>query len=609
MLYGQSYDHVLEALPGRKFDPVEFLTTNGLLETMDTFQEQYMREKNEAKRLKGLAEIAAGVAGVPASELPEPGRPSAPTGLAMGLTKLAQHLTSQAREKVMEYQRHVQTMVENTVTFVEETLTDAVLSTRIATSRAGMVRGDGEGKYVIVVYDTKVSGEANSWPQQRPPSWRQAHHKKLMTATMHSRSEKPEELHAGDLYVFFNGLKHGVDGNMVRNFVKNKVKYQTKQGYIYVHRGVNERPVQETSPCRGEARGRNDHHHTTPLAPHGAEAPQLCGEQLRICSRVCSAAHALGCLCLEAASVAEKSLFGSVGFVSVGGAAPAGTTFEEAEAGDKDTPLPAFYHAMPGAVAEDLVRSHDAQAVIDLTAGDGAWALTCIRNRIPYTGVVFTIFHGHALKSWLEVQVLQAMQDENDPLYVASFMEALAGGRANGNPRASPERYPVGSAEAQDDGEANDDEPPRKKPCKPRRAQGSRLSTRRDPETKTAAKDATRTRVRPARKKKDLVAEFKYGNAKTKSAGQTKKAGHSSDNEMDADVNEKDGEGGVRQTSLRVAKTMAGTTQPSLRAAKMLAGTACDCSLGGQAVGTLPCTGKEERERRLRCHSRHIFHH
>ena len=64
----------------------------------------------------------------------------------MGLTKLAQHLTSQAREKVMEYQRHVQTMVENTVTFVEETLTDAVLSTRIATSRAGvLVRGDGEG--------------------------------------------------------------------------------------------------------------------------------------------------------------------------------------------------------------------------------------------------------------------------------------------------------------------------------------------------------------------------------------------------------------------------------------------------------------------------------
>ena len=75
MLYGQSYDHVLEALPGRKFDPVEFLTTNGLLETMDTFQEQYMREKNEAKRLKGLAEIAAGVAGCPRFRAPRAGTP------------------------------------------------------------------------------------------------------------------------------------------------------------------------------------------------------------------------------------------------------------------------------------------------------------------------------------------------------------------------------------------------------------------------------------------------------------------------------------------------------------------------------------------------------
>ncbi len=51
---------------------------------------------------------------------------------------------------------------------IQEGLSDMQIANEIATSRAGELRGDAsKGKYVVVVYDLKVSGEASSTPAHR----------------------------------------------------------------------------------------------------------------------------------------------------------------------------------------------------------------------------------------------------------------------------------------------------------------------------------------------------------------------------------------------------------------------------------------------------------
>jgi hypothetical protein len=80
---------------------------------------------------------------------------------------------------------------------------------------------------------------------------------------------------------------------------------------------------------------------------------------------------------------------------------------------------------MPDSLAEEMIHSHDLQAVVDLTGSDGSWAMACIRARKPYVAVCFTEFHAKALKERLEHLVFQAMQHEKDPLYQPNLVEAL----------------------------------------------------------------------------------------------------------------------------------------------------------------------------------------
>ena len=234
ILYSQLHDESLsEALKQRKSTPEELLTAAGLAESMAEIEENYLKEQEEAKKAKGVEE--AEVAETLVAELPEPdANPMETMGSIMEMARLAKPLNGPGKDRLIGYQRHVQTLVKTHVMLLDESLPEAVLSQRIATSGAGELRGDGSrGKYVIVVYDTKVSGEAASAPQYHHPAWRQQHHKKMMRAVMNSRTESAEELHPGDLYLFFNGGKQAADSAMGSNFAgDNNVKHEKRQSYV-----------------------------------------------------------------------------------------------------------------------------------------------------------------------------------------------------------------------------------------------------------------------------------------------------------------------------------------------------------------------------------------
>jgi hypothetical protein len=119
---------------------------------------------------------------------------------------------------------------------------------------------------------------------------------------------------------------------------------------------------------------------------------------------------------------------------------------------------------MPESLAEELIHSHDLQAIVDLTGSDGSWAMACIRARKPYVAVCFTEFHAKALRERLEHLVFQAMQHEKDPLYQPNLVEVLKS--APTDPSApDPKTQKTGTPPG----------PPKKsKDCRPpRKAQGA----------------------------------------------------------------------------------------------------------------------------------------
>ena len=429
ILYNEMYEQTIHTnvrcRPPKTVE--ECLASHGISEPLYDADEEYAKERKDAK----LQDAAAGIiiaddANDAEAVLPE--LASAPD-LKQEVLRLAKELKGDAKDKVLSYQRHVQTKVKTHVRFIEDRPGDSVdvqLITQMATSAAGQARGDPiRGRYVIIVYDVKVSGEATSLPSHRRPSWRHLHHLKLITAAMRSRGECPEELHQGDVYLGFNGFKHGVDNSMASNFVSEKrTKHDRRNTFVMYS--------EESMVARYKKLKTSDVKQEEGVMMVSRDALVLNGRRRKHYEGT-NRGSVLGPVTLPPQTTGwmltpkqKKEVFGKLGRVSVGGAGPAIQEAEpEEEAPDKNGPQPVFYHTMPMQVAEEMIHCFDAQAVLDLTPGDGAWAMACIRSRIPYTGIVFSKAHEVGLMSWLELQVLSAMQEETDGMYAAALVNAM----------------------------------------------------------------------------------------------------------------------------------------------------------------------------------------
>ena len=67
-------------------------------------------------------------------------------------------------------------------------------------------------RFVVILDDTKLSGEATSMPHARYPPYRVARIKKMLTAIMKTRADPPVDIDDGDLFVIHDGLRPGTGG-------------------------------------------------------------------------------------------------------------------------------------------------------------------------------------------------------------------------------------------------------------------------------------------------------------------------------------------------------------------------------------------------------------
>lgn len=123
----------------------------------------------------------------------------------------------------------------------------------------------------------------------------------------------------------------------------------------------------------------------------------------------------------------KKKLLGQVGKILVGGACPAedGASANPKPTFENGTTEPVMWWSSPVKLYEEFLHSFCLKAVIDLTAGDGHFALACLREKKPYVGVVFGECHRDMLYARLVRQVFKEMRKEDSPLYQAALAGVL----------------------------------------------------------------------------------------------------------------------------------------------------------------------------------------
>jgi hypothetical protein len=80
---------------------------------------------------------------------------------------------------------------------------------------------------------------------------------------------------------------------------------------------------------------------------------------------------------------------------------------------------------LPSKFWEEVVHDFQLGAILDIAAGDGSLALTAVRHRLPYTGIVFTTHHRDLMKARL-LEILSAgALTAGDKWYEPSLVKTL----------------------------------------------------------------------------------------------------------------------------------------------------------------------------------------
>ena len=122
--------------------------------------------------------------------------------------------------KIRRFRESAQRMVNVHVKLDVEPSSETQLTALISDSFVNKIKGksflDDTGatvfkNFVHITYDPKVAGRATTAPHLRVPPLRNngAHIQKMVGAAIRARSPGEERLEDGDIYVMFDGMKHG----------------------------------------------------------------------------------------------------------------------------------------------------------------------------------------------------------------------------------------------------------------------------------------------------------------------------------------------------------------------------------------------------------------
>lgn len=305
----------------------------------------------------------------------------------------------------------------------------------LAGSKRGAVCSDELGhcvntSFVHITYDPKVVGRAATAPHTRVPPLRNngGHVTKVIGATLRARAlGGADALAEGDLYVLYDGMKHGneqalvstpfkqVDGDPIPKTIKTlKVLYNEESLRNRLSRNRSSHTISQMEYV----------HLLTGSAMRVAPKTRAIYEgtnQGELVGFVKAMAWDDDDSCMRASPSQIKDIFGKIGTMLVGGANPDGSHKPDFNDGRE----PVFFHSHPYELDAEMSHSYPACAHIDLTCGMGNRALYCIVKKVPYFGLCVTDNHREAVIKRLETKVFKMMQEEGNALYQPALLELV----------------------------------------------------------------------------------------------------------------------------------------------------------------------------------------
>jgi hypothetical protein len=118
-------------------------------------------------------------------------------------------------------------VVREKVTLIVETSSEAGLTTALSEVKAVAFQTTSHN-CVLIIYDTKQSGEPQSRPRYRMCPFRKAHLRKLLGAVLWVRGKKQGILE-NDVFVIMDAFRHGNELDLMSAFLNSDGKLMPKE--------------------------------------------------------------------------------------------------------------------------------------------------------------------------------------------------------------------------------------------------------------------------------------------------------------------------------------------------------------------------------------------
>ncbi|CAE7666405.1 unnamed protein product [Symbiodinium sp. CCMP2592] len=424
IIYGTAVDGGLRTTLKATSDVTEFLQQNNVVN--DSIEEVLAKNRQEV--------------GKPTDQEGDRNDPSRPVAVVItGNVSLTDLVSQQQIEKCSgtegqsesldQWFAYLNTKFEQFVSLVVDAGTATMSTTELSNLLSATILKDVTGP-VLMIYDSKSSGEASSHAALRLPPFRAGHFKRMIQAFVRGRGAEPseggemaEELRPNDMVLLLDGGRPGNEAAAQASFVKGDGSFMTKQKLAYMLYSDEESFGERRDRIRGFIQQAEGAHLYTRSGPQfqkkdrkhfkGTNKGQVMGP-IRMLPWTDDA-------CWRLPPDQKKRVYGKEHIVLVGGAVPEELGDAKIIAFD-DHMEPVFYHFNNPLVYAEFLHSYKPSAVVRAPESDHNMAIECIKHQVPLISICLSSAHADLLKNHILKKMWQEFLDENSDLYEGGYV-------------------------------------------------------------------------------------------------------------------------------------------------------------------------------------------
>ena len=278
--------------------------------------------------------------------------------------------------------------------------------------------------HAVLVYDSKVFGEASSHAHVRIPPFQAAHLKTVVQAWIQARGKKSGDEDELGIVLVLDGFRPGLESSIGAAFVgpdgknlqKNRVLFSVKytEESLLSRKQLQRGLLQQVEAC---------HCFTTDGLALRRKLRLFNDKESNMASMLGEFALPKHEDLWRVAPDVKKEMIGCK--ILTGGANP--NKVPKPVFGDGKEPV--SWHCQAETFFAEVTHSFYAGVILHATETDGSCAVHCVKHQIPYVGIALTQKHADLLQAQVLTRLWHDSLDDKSPIYNASLANLLAGSR------------------------------------------------------------------------------------------------------------------------------------------------------------------------------------